>query len=108
MDCSPPGPSIHGIFQARVLEWVAIAFSVMEMVNIKIRLIIFFAAEDGEALCSQQTQDWELTVAQIMNSFTAKLRCKLKKVEKTTRPFRYGLNQIPYDYTVEVINRFKD
>ena len=27
MDCSPPGPSIHGIFQARVLEWVAIAFS---------------------------------------------------------------------------------
>ena len=32
---------------------------------------------------------------------------KLKKVEKTTRPFRYDLNQIPYDYTVEVINRFK-
>ena len=32
---------------------------------------------------------------------------KLKKVEKTTRPFRYGLNQIPYDYTVEVRNRFK-
>ena len=32
---------------------------------------------------------------------------KLKKVEKTTRPFRYDLNQIPYDYTVEVRNRFK-
>ena len=32
---------------------------------------------------------------------------KLKKVEKTTRPFRYDLNQIPYDYTVEVTNRFK-
>ena len=31
----------------------------------------------------------------------------MKKVEKTTRPFRYGLNQIPYDYTVEVTNRFK-
>ena len=39
-----------------------------QMVNIKIRLIIFFAAEDGEALYSQQKQDWELTVAQIMNS----------------------------------------
>ena len=38
------------------------------MVNSKIRLIIFFAAKDGEALYSQQKEDWELTVAQIMNS----------------------------------------
>ena len=37
----------------------------------------------------------------------AKFRLKLKKVEKTTRPFRYDLNQILYDYTVEVRNRFK-
>ena len=37
----------------------------------------------------------------------AKFRLKLKKVGKPTRPFRYDLNQIPYDYTVEVINRFK-
>ena len=37
----------------------------------------------------------------------AKIRLKLKKVGKTTRPFRYDLNQIPYDYTVEVRNRFK-
>ena len=36
-----------------------------------------------------------------------KFRCKLKKVGKTTRPFRYDLNQIPYDYAVEVRNRFK-
>ena len=39
--------------------------------------------------------------------FIAKFRLKLKKVGKTTRPFRYDLNQIPYDYTVNVINRFK-
>ena len=39
---------------------------------------------------------------------TAKFRLKLKKVVKTTRPFRYDLNQIPYDYTVEVRNRFKE
>ena len=38
------------------------------MVNTEIRLIIFFAANDGEALYSQQKQDWELTVAQIMNT----------------------------------------
>ena len=38
------------------------------MVNTEIRLIIFFAAKDGEAVYSQQKQDWELTVAQIMNS----------------------------------------
>ena len=78
------------------------------MVNTKIRLIIFFAAKDGETLYSQQKQDQELTVAQIMNSFLiAKFRLKLRKVGKTTRPFRYDLNQISYDYTVEVRNRFK-
>ena len=38
----------------------------------------------------------------------AKYRLKLKKVGKTTRPFRYDLNQIPYGYTVEVRNRFKE
>ena len=37
-------------------------------INTEIRLIVFFAAKDGEALYSQQKQDWELTVAQIMNS----------------------------------------
>ena len=43
----------------------------------------------------------------IINSFIAKFRLKLKKGGKTTRPFRYDLNQIPYDYTVEMMNRFK-
>ena len=63
------------------------------MVNTEIRLIIFFAAKDGEALYSQQKQDRELTVAQIMNSLFAKFRLQLKKVVKTTRPFRYDLNK---------------
>ena len=74
------------------------------MVNTEIRLIIFFAAKDGEALYSQQKQDQELTVAQTMNSLLP--NSDLKKVGKTTRPFRYSLNQIPYDYTVDVRNRF--
>ena len=69
------------------------------MVNTEIRLIIFFAAKDGEALYSQQKQDWELTVAQIMNSSLPNSD-KLKKVGKTTRPFSYDLNQIPYDNSV--------
>ena len=107
MDCGPPGSSIHGIFQARVLEWGAIAFEetpgvtgkfglgiwneagqrptefcqenalvkantlfqqhkrrlyngLHQMVNTKIRLIIFFAAKDGEALYSQRKQDQEV------------------------------------------------
>ena len=42
-----------------------------------------------------------------MHVIIAKFRLKLKKVGKTTRPFRYDLNQIPYDYTVEVRNRIK-
>ena len=74
------------------------------MVNNKIRLIVFFVAEDGKALYSQQKQDWELSVAQII----AKCRPKLKKVGKTTRPFRYDLSQILYDYTVEMANDSKD
>ena len=77
------------------------------MVNTKIRLLIFFAAKDGEALYSQQKQDQELTVAQIMNSLLPNSDLKLRKVGKTTRPFRYDLNQIPYYYTVKVRNRFK-
>ena len=59
-----------------------------------------------EKLYTVSKQDQELTVAQTMNSL-AKFRLKLKKVGKTTRPFRYDLNQIPYAYTVEVRNRFK-
>ena len=43
------------------------------MVNTEIRLIIFFAAKDGEALYSQQKQDWDLTVAQIMNALLPNL-----------------------------------
>ena len=74
------------------------------MVNTEIRLIIFFAPKDGEALYSQQKQDQELTVSQIMNSLLLNSGI-LKKVGKTTRPFRYDLNQIFYDYTVEVRNR---
>ena len=75
------------------------------MINTKIRLIIFFAAKAGKALYSQQKQDGELTVAQLVNSLLQ--NSDLKKVRKTTRPFRYDLNKIPYDYTVEVTNRFK-
>ena len=69
-------------------------------------MIIFLAAKDGETLGSQQKQDKELTGSdhELLN---AKFRVKLKKVGKTTRPFMYDLNQIPYYYTVEVTNRFK-
>ena len=53
------------------------------MVNTEIRLIIFYAAKDGEALYGQQNQDQELTVAQTMNSLkTAQFKLKLKKVGK--------------------------
>ena len=66
-------------------------------------------------LCSQQ---WRSSIQSTKTSLEAdcgsdhelliaKFRLKLKKVEKTTRPFRYDLNQIPYDYTVKVRNKFK-
>ena len=69
-------------------------------------MIIFYAAKERNSIQSANTRpgadtgsDHELLIA--------KFRLKLKKVRKTTRPFRYDLNQIPYDYTVEVRNRFK-
>ena len=89
MDCSPPGSSINGIFQASVLEWGAIAFSR--------RSSIQSAKTRPGADCGS---DYQLLIA--------KFRLKLKKVGKTTRPFRYDLNQIPYGYAVEVTNRFKE
>ncbi|XDA90792.1 hypothetical protein R6Z07F_020398 [Ovis aries] len=77
------------------------------MVNNEIRLIVFFAARDGEALYSQQKQDWELTGSNY-ELLIAKFRLKLKTVGKITRSFRYDLNQTTYHYiTVEVRNRFK-
>ena len=74
----------------------------------EIRLIILFAAKDGEALYNQQKQDLGADCDSDHELLIAKFRLKLKKVRKTARPFRYDLHQIPYDYTVDVRNRFKD
>ena len=79
------------------------------MVNTEITFIIFFSAEDGEALVSQPKRKKKSLGADCGSDhevFIAKFRLKLKKVGKTTRPFRCDLNQIPYDYTVEVAIRF--
>ena len=74
------------------------------MVNTTIR---FFAAKDGATPYSQQKQDLGLTVAQTMSSLLLNSDL-LKTVGKTTRPFRYYLNQMPYDYIVEMTNRIKE
>ena len=76
------------------------------MVNTEIKLNIFFAAKGGET-----TQSTKIRPGADCGSdhefFITKFRLKLKKVGKTTRPLRYDLNQIPYDYIVEMRNRFK-
>ena len=77
------------------------------MANTDIRLIILFTDKNGEALYSQKKNKTTSDCGSDHELLTAKFRLKLKKLEKTTRPFRYDLNQIPYDYTVEVRNRFK-
>ena len=76
------------------------------MVNTEIRLIIFVQPKSENLYTVNKTRlgvdcvsDHELLIA--------KFRLKLKKVGKTTRPFRYDLNQIPHNYTVEVTNRIK-
>ena len=78
------------------------------MVNTEIKLITIFVVKDGEDVYSKKKKkklgadfgsDHEFLIA--------KIRLKLNKVWKITRPFRYDIYQIPYDYTVEVPNRFK-
>ena len=70
-------------------------------------MIIFFAAKVGEALYSQKKTRPGADCGSDHELLIGKFKLKLKKVEKTTRPFRYDLNQIPYDYTMELRNRFK-
>ena len=70
-------------------------------------MIIFFAANDGEAVYSQQKTRLGADCGSDHELLIAKFRLTLEKVGKTSRPFRYALNQIPYDYTVEVRYRFK-
>ena len=67
---------------------------------------MFFTAQDGETLYSQQKQDWELTMAD-HELLLVKFRRKLKKVGKITKPVRYDQNHIPCNYTVDMTNRFK-
>ena len=78
------------------------------MVDTEIRLIIFFAAKDGEPLYSQQKTRPGADCGSDHELLIGIFRLKLKKVGKTTTPFRYDLNQMPYDYTVEGRSKFKD
>ena len=87
-----PFHTVHGVLKARTQKWFAISFSsgphfVSSIKSAKTRL----GADCGS----------------YHEHLIAKFKLKLKKVGKTTRLFRYDLNQIPYDYTVEVTNRFK-
>ena len=75
------------------------------MVNIEIRL--FSLQPNMEKLCTVSQNRPRADCGSDHELFIAKFRLELKKVGKTTRPFRYDLSQIPYDYTVEVTNRFK-
>ena len=77
------------------------------MVNTEIRLIIFFAHKDEKLYIVSAKTRPEADCGSDHELLIAKFRLKLKKAGETTRPFRYDLKQIPYDYTVEVRNRFK-
>ena len=76
------------------------------MVDTKNKLIIFFAARRKSSIQSAKTR-LEADCGSDHELLIAKFRLKLQKVGKTTRPFRYDLNQTPYAYTVELTNRSK-
>ena len=82
------------------LHYVSSTLGHHQMVNTKIRLIIFFAAKNGEALYRSKKRLGADCGSD--HESIAKFRLQLKKVGKTTRTFRYDLNQFPYYYTVEV------
>ena len=70
------------------------------MVNTEIKSIIFFAAKMEKFYTVREKKSLGADCGTDCELLIAKFRLKLKKVRKTTRPFRYDLNQIPYDYTV--------
>ena len=77
------------------------------MVNTEIRLIILSAVKDGEALIESAKTRLGADCGSDHELLIAKFRLKLKKVGKTTRQIRHDLNQILYNYTMELRNRFK-
>ena len=77
------------------------------MANTEIRLIIILCGQRWRSSIQSAKTRPRADCRSDHEIFSARLRLKLKKVEKTTKPFRYDLNQNPYDYTVEVRNRFK-
>ena len=76
------------------------------MVNTEIRLIYSLQLKMENLYTVNQNKSWA-DCGSDHQLLIVNFRLKWKKVGKTTRPFRYDLNQIPYDYTVEVMNRFK-
>ena len=77
------------------------------MVNTKIRLILFFAAKMEKLYIQSAKTKPRADCGSDHELLIAKFRLKLEKLGKTTRSFRYDLNQIPYNYTVEMTNRFQ-
>ena len=77
------------------------------MVNTEIRLIIFFAPKVGQVLIQSVNIRLGADCGSDHELLITKFRLKLKKIGETTGQFRYDLNQIPYNYTVEVTNKFK-
>ena len=77
------------------------------MVNTEIKTIMLFAAKERRISIQSAKTRLGANCGSYHEFIIAKFRLELKKVGKSTRPFRYDLNQIPYDYTVVVRNRFK-
>ena len=101
--------TVHGVAQSRTrLKRLSSSSSNLPHMHTHvIRLIISSATENGEILYSPQKTRPGANCGIDHELLIAKFRLRLKKGGKTTRPFRYDLNQIRYDYTVEVMNRFK-
>ena len=70
--------------------------------------VLFWWARPGNKSLIQYSADGQADYSSDHELLIAKFRLKVKKIGKTTRPFRYDLNQIPYDYTGEETNRFTD
>ena len=110
--------TVHGVLKARILKWFSIPFSSGPHYVHSLHMdITRWSTPKSDWSYSLQPR-WKTSIQSAKTRpgadcgsnhelLIARFRRRLKKVGKTTRPFRYDLNQIPYDYTVEVKNRFK-
>ena len=93
MDCGPPGSSIHGIFQATVLEWGAIAFSVSKMRGLQIKNHLVTEGRKEQAIYKGKIQDQLRLLSNIQHKYIIEKHLKILQERQVTQKLNFEPNK---------------